>query len=91
MSPMDLSNLDDGFVVTVDSLPIEGFDSTTGQMATVVVFQGVTESDDGEEVVTIRFGVDHRMALDIIQAVTQEDEDGGRVAMCYVEKWQVLS
>lgn len=91
MSVFDLSNLDDGFVVTVDSMPIEGYDSHTGAFATVVLFQGTVELDGGEEQTTITFGVDHRMAMDIIDAIEMHEDNGGGFAMCYIEKWQVLS
>jgi hypothetical protein len=73
---------DEGYVVTVTTGPIEGYDN--GQ--TIVVFQGT--ADNGAEGETITFGVDHRMADDIIAAVNNEDE--GNMALCFVEDWQII-
>lgn len=72
---------DEGIVVVVESLPIEGYDDGS----TVVVFRGICE----DEIIT--FGVDHRMARDIVNEIEAASDDGGNVAMCLVEDWQVLS
>jgi hypothetical protein len=66
----------DGSLVTITEDDLEA----VSDQGTIVVFTG---TDDEERIVT--FGVDHRVAQDIVNLVREQGE-----LVCGVEDWQVL-
>lgn len=55
---------------------------------TIVVFRGIDE-----ELGEIHFGVDHRMAVPLAQAVNEhvDGEGEGDIPCAHVEDWQVMA
>lgn len=72
---VDMSTEDEEFLVTVTH------GTVVSDQGTVVVFEGIDE-----EGATRRFGVDHCMAQDLVDAIEREGE-----IMASVEGWQLLN